>query len=197
MSLIKGRIADRRVLPLTRRSLKAGVLTGDGCEAPVEGTPPGGPRSPLVAHLLLACFDKELERRGQRCVRSADESNLYGKSPRVGPRVRTRGTRCVERRVKRTVNAATSAGDRPWRRTLLGFTVTRRRPHRCQGSAKALQALQQAVRQRPGRTRGVSLQRVGDGLRQDRDGWYAYLRFREGQSSVQEPDSGVRRRRRG
>jgi RNA-directed DNA polymerase len=194
MSLVKGRIADRRVLQLIERYLKAGVLTGDGFEATVEGTPQGGPLSPLVANLRLDGFDKELERRGHRFVRYADDSNIYVKSPRAGQRVLASVTRFLERRLKLTVNAAKSAVDRPWRRTFLGFTFTRRRPHRRQVSAKALKALKQEVRQRTCRTRGVSLQRVVDGLRQYLDGWYAYFRFTEGQSSFKELDSWVRRR---
>ena len=80
MSLVKGRVADRRVLQLIDRYLKAGALTGDGFEATVEGTPQGGPLSPLLANLLLDGFDKELERRGHRFVRYADDSNIYVKS---------------------------------------------------------------------------------------------------------------------
>jgi len=105
------------------------------------------------------------------------------KSPRAGQRVLARVTRFLERRLKRTVNAAKSAVDRPWRRAFLGFTFTRRRPHRRQVSAKALKALKQEVRQRTCRTRVGSLQRVVDDLRQYLDGWYAYFRFTEGQSS--------------
>lgn len=194
MSLVKGRIADRRVLQLIDRYLKAGVLTGDGFEATVEGMPQGGPLSPLVANLLLDGFDKELERRGHRFVRYADDSNIYVKSLRAGQRVLASVTRFLERRLKLTVNAAKSAVDRPWRRTFLGFTFTRRRPHRRQVSGKALKALKQEVQQRTGRTRGVSLPRVVDDLRQYLDGWHAYFRVAEVQSPFKELDSWVRRR---
>lgn len=138
MSLIKGRIADRRVLQLIERYLKAGVLTGNGFEATVEGTPQGGPLSPLVANLLLDGFDKELECRGHRFVRYADDSNIYVKSLRAGQRVLASVTRFLERRLKLTVNRAKSAVDRPWCRTFLGFTFTRRRLTRRQVSGKAL-----------------------------------------------------------
>jgi RNA-directed DNA polymerase len=160
----------------------------------VEGTPQGGPLSPLLANLLLDALDKELERRGHRFVRYADDSNIYVKSLRAGRRVLVRVTRCLEQRLKLTVHAAKSAVDRPWRRTFLGFTFTRRRPTRRQVSTKALKALKQEVRQRTCRTRGVSLPRVVQDLRQYLDGWYAYFRFAEGQSSFKEVDSWVRRR---
>jgi hypothetical protein len=122
------------------------------------------------------------------------DSNIYVKSARAGPRVLASVTRFLERRLQLTVNAAKSAVDRPWRRTFLGFTFTRRRPHRRQVSAKALKALKQEVRQRTGRTRGVSLQRVVDDLRQYLNGWYAYFRVAAVQSTFKELDSWVRRR---
>ena len=194
MSLVKERITDRRVLQRIDRSLKAGALTGDGCEATTEGMPQGGPLSPLFANLRLDGFDKELERRGHRFVRYADDSNIYVKSARAGQRVLARVTRFLERRLKLTVNAAKSAVDRPWRRTFLGFTFTGRRPHRRQVSETALQALKQEVRQRTGRTRGVALRRLVHDLRQYLEGWYAYFRVAEAQSMFKELDSWVRRR---
>jgi group II intron reverse transcriptase/maturase len=196
MSLVKGRIADRRVSHLIDRDLKAGVLTGDGCAATGEGTPQGGPRSPLVANLLLDRFDKELDRRGHRFVRDADESNISVQSLRAGQRVLASVPRFLERPLQRTVNAAKSAVDRPWRRTFLGFTFTRRRPNRRLVSAKALKALKQEGRQRTCRTRGVPFRRVVQDLRQDLNGWSASVRCAAGQSIVKERDSWVRRRRR-
>jgi RNA-directed DNA polymerase len=194
MRLVKERITDRRVLQLMDRDLKAGALTGDGFEATPEGTPQGGPLSPLFANLLLDGFDKERERRGHRFVRYADDSNIYVKSARAGQRVLASVTRFLEQRLTLPVNTAKSAVDRPWRRTFLGFTFTGRRPHRRQGSAKALKALHQEVRQRTGRTRGVPLRRLVHDLRQYLEGWYAYFRVAEAQSSFKELDSWVRRR---
>src|SRR5919109_3893550 len=109
MSLVKKRVADRRVVQLIDRYLKAGALTGDGFEATVEGTPQGRPLSPLVANLLLDRFDKELERRGHRFVRYADDSNIYVKSARAGQRILASVSRFLERRLKLTVNGAKSA----------------------------------------------------------------------------------------
>jgi RNA-directed DNA polymerase len=137
MSLVTERITDRRVLQLIDRYLKAGALTGEGCEATTEGTPQGGPVSPRFAHLLLDGFDKALERRGHRCVRDADDHNIYGNSARAGHRVLASVSRFLARRLTLTVNVAKSAVDRPWRRTFLGFTFTERRPHRRRVSDKA------------------------------------------------------------
>jgi RNA-directed DNA polymerase len=194
MSLVKQRVADRRVLQLIDRYLKAGALTDEGLEATVEGTPQGGPLSPLLANLLLDGLDKELERRGHRFVRYADDCNIYVKSARAGQRVLTSVTRFLARRLKLTVNAAKSAVDRPWRRTFLGFTFTGHRPNRRRVSEKALKACKQEVRRLTSRTRGVSLARVGGDLRQYLDGWYAYFGFAEAPSSFKELDSWIRRR---
>jgi RNA-directed DNA polymerase len=194
LSLVKERVKDRRVLHLIERYLQAGALTGDGFEATTEGTPQGGPLSPLLANLLLDGFDKELERRGHRFVRYADDSNIYVKSARAGHRVLTSVSRFLERRLKLTVDAAKSAVDRPWRRTFVGFTFTGRRPHRRRVSDKALKAFKQEVRQRTSRTRGVPLRRIGHELRQYLEGWYAYFRFAQARSRCKELDSWVRRR---
>jgi RNA-directed DNA polymerase len=194
MSLVKRRIADRRALKLIDRYLKAGALTDGGFEATVEGTPQGSPLSPLLANLLLDGLDKELERRGHRFVRYADDCNIYVKSVRAGQRVLASVTRFLARRLKLAVNAAKSAVDRPWRRTFLGFTFTGRRPNRRRVSKKALKACQQEVRRLTARTRGVSLGRVLGELRQYLDGWYAYFGFAEAPSSFKELDSWLRRR---
>jgi RNA-directed DNA polymerase len=194
MSLVKQRVADRRVLQLIDRYLKAGALTDEGLEATLEGTPQGGPLSPLLANLLLDGLDKELERRGHRFVRYADDCNIYVKSGRAGQRVLASVTRFLERRLKLAVNAAKSAVDRPWRRTFLGFTFTGRRPNRRRVSDKALKACKEEVRRRTFRTRGESLVRVVGDLRRYLDGWYTYFGFAEAPSSFKELDSWIRRR---
>jgi RNA-directed DNA polymerase len=157
----------------------------------------GGVRSPLLANLLRDGLDKELERRGQRFVRYADDGHIDVKSVRAGQRVLARVTRFLERRLKLAVYAAKSAVDRPWRRTFLGFTFTGRRPNRRRVSEKALQACQEEVRRRTFRTRGESLVRVVGDLRRYLDGWYTYFGFAEVPSRVKELDSWIRRRLRG
>jgi RNA-directed DNA polymerase len=197
ISLVKERVADRRVLQLIDCYLKAGALTDEGLEATVEGTPQGGPLSPLLANLLLDGLDKELEHRGHRFVRYADDCNVYVKSARAGQRVLASVTRFLERRLKLTVNAAKSAVDRPGRRTFLGFAFTGRRPNRRRVSEKALKACKDEVRHRTFRTRGESLVRVVGDLRRYLDGWYTYVGFAEAPSSFKELDSWIRRRLRG
>jgi RNA-directed DNA polymerase len=194
MSLVKARITDRRVLQLIDRYLKAGALTGDGFEATLEGTPQGGPLSPLLANLLLDGLDKELEKRGHRFVRYADDSNIYVKSARAGARVLVSVTRYLKRKLKRVVNEAKSAVDRPWRRTFLGFSFTARQPNRRQVRAKALKTFKQEIRRLPNRTRGVSLLWVVRDVRRYVTGWHAYFGYAEATSVFRELDSWIRRR---
>jgi RNA-directed DNA polymerase len=197
MSLVKERGADRRVLQRIDGYLKAGALTDEGLEATVEGTPQGGPGSPLLANLRLDGLDKELEPRGHRFVRYADDGHVYVKSARAGQRVLASVTRFLERRLKLAVKAAKRAVDRPWRRTFLGLTCTGRRPNRRRVSEKARKACKDEVRHRTFRTRGESLVRVVGDLRRYLDGWYTYFGVAEAPSSFKELDSWLRRRRRG
>jgi RNA-directed DNA polymerase len=196
MRLVKGRVADRRVVPRIDRDLKVGVLTDAGLEATGAGTPPGGPWSPLRANLRLDGLDKELAPRGPRFVRSADECHISVKSVQAGPRVLASVTRFLERRLKLRVNDATSAVDRPWRRPFLGCTCTGHRPHRRRVSEQALRAFKQEARRLTSRTRGVALGQVLRDLRRYLEGWYGYFGFAEAQSGCKELDSWLRRRRR-
>jgi len=119
MATVAARVADRRLLRLIRSFLTAGVLDNGLFEASEEGTPQGGPLSPLLSNLVLDELDRELERRGHRFVRYADDCNIYVRSEKAGRRVMQSVTRFIERRLKLQVNAAKSAVDRPWRRSFL------------------------------------------------------------------------------
>jgi RNA-directed DNA polymerase len=123
MATVASRVADRRLLRLIRSLLTAGVLDNGLFEASEEGTPQGGPLSPLLSNLVLDELDRELKRRGHRFVRYADDCNIYVRSEKAGRRVMQSVTRFIERRLKLQVNAAKSAVDRPWRRSFLGFTL--------------------------------------------------------------------------
>lgn len=195
MGLVRKRVLDRRVVTLIGRYLRSGVLTGDGFEATVEGTPQGGPLSPLLANLLLDGLDKELERRGHRFVRYADDCNIYVGSKPAGERVLASVSRYLERRLKLSVNEAKSAVDRPWRRTFLGFSFTGRRvKNRRRVSMKALKMFRHEVRRLTQRTRGISFSKLVVELKRYLDGWYGYFSFSEAQSVFKELDAWIRRR---
>jgi RNA-directed DNA polymerase len=195
MSRVRRRVKDRRVVTLIHRFLKAGVLTLEGSVAPTaEGTPQGGPLSPLLANLLLDEFDKELEKRGHRFVRYADDANIYVRSRQAGERVMASVTRFLKRKLRLTVNETKSAVDRPWNRTFLGFTFTKRQSNRRKVSEKALQAFKAKVRAITGRTRGRTIRQIVQELRQLMLGWRAFFGLAEVRSPLRDLDKWARRR---
>ena len=165
MSLVKRRVSDERVLKLINSYLKAGALVGDVWAPASEGTPQGGPLSPLLANLLLHELDKELERRGHRFVCYADDCHIYVKSQRSGQRVLGSITGFLSRRLKLVVNEEKGAVGRPWERVFLGFTFTRRgREKRRKVSDDTIRQFKYRVRQITRRTRGRTVQTVIDEL---------------------------------
>ena len=124
MARLARRIEDRRILRLIRLYMQAGLLEGGLVSPRVEGTPQGGPLSPLLSNVLLDELDGELQRRGHRFVRYADDCNVYVRSRRAGERVLDSLERFLAKRLRLEVNRAKSAVDRPWRRKFLGYTMT-------------------------------------------------------------------------
>jgi RNA-directed DNA polymerase len=192
MSLVRERVSDARVLKLINRYLKSGAMLGNVYHPTGEGTPQGGPLSPLLANLLLDRLDKELERRGHRFARYADDCNIYVKSKRAGERVMGGVTRYLSQELRLRVNEAKSAVARPWERTFLGFTLL----YSCKRtvSDKAVKRFKEEVRRHSRRTRGVSVTAVIAGLRKYLLGWKAYFGVCESRSKLKELDSWVRRR---
>lgn len=190
---VKRRVDDGRVVKLIDRFLKAGVIINGQLQPTRQGTAQGGPLSPLLANLLLDEVDKELERRGHRFARYADDCNIYVRSQRAGERVFASITRFLERRLKLHINVAKSAVDRPWNRTFLGFTFTRRDQRR-KVSAKALNKLKATVRQRTRRTRGHCVEYIVADLRETLLGWKAYFGFAEVLTPLREVDKWLHRK---
>ena len=122
MARVARRVGDKRILLLIRRFLQSGILLNGVLVKSVEGTPQGGPLSPLLANILLDDFDKELEKRGHRFVRYADDCNIYVRSRRAGERVCQSLTHYLKHRLRLTVNQSKSAVARPWMRKFLGFS---------------------------------------------------------------------------
>lgn len=195
LTRVRARVRDRRVVKLIHRFLKAGVFTLERVVEPTEeGTPQGGPLSPLLANLLLDDLDKELEKRGHRFVRYADDGNIYVRSRRAGERVMAGVTRFLERRLKLKVNAAKSAVDRPSNRKFLGFTLTRGRVPRRKVDERPLRAFKARVRELTGRTRGRTMRQIVAELRRYILGWRGYFGFAEVTSPLLDLDKWVRRR---
>jgi RNA-directed DNA polymerase len=127
MSRVAREVKDQRILKLIRSYLQAGMMEGGVVTARTEGTPQGGPLSPLLSNILLTDLDRELERRGHHFCRYADDCNIYVRSRRAGERVLASMTRFLETQLKLRVNQEKSAVDRPWKRVFLGYTVCQRK----------------------------------------------------------------------
>jgi RNA-directed DNA polymerase len=194
MAAVAARVSDRRVLRLIRSALTAGVLCDGLVEASPEGTPQGGPLSPLLSNLVLDELDRELERRGHRFVRYADDCNIYVRSEQAGQRVMASITRFIETRLKLQVNAAKSAVGRPWERSFLGFTMRKGRTtiQRCV-APKAIDRFKSRVRELAGRNRGISLARMIRDLRPVLRGWAGYFGLSQS-NELASLDKWVRRR---
>ncbi len=193
MGEIAKRVSDKRLLALIRRFLKAGALDHDALHETVEGTPQGGPLSPLLSNLLLDGLDRELERRGHRFARYADDCNIYVRSLRAGQRVLASISRYLSTKLKLKVNEAKSAVGRPWERKFLGFSFTRRGFKLCVSEA-AEKRFKAKIREITGRTRGRSIRQVVRELREYLLGWKGYFGLCEVSSRFKELDSWIRRR---
>jgi RNA-directed DNA polymerase len=193
MAQVARRVTDKRVLRLIRGFLTAGALDNGVFEDSREGTPQGGPLSPLLSNLVLDELDRELERRGLAFVRYADDCNIYVRSRRAAERVMISVTRFIERRLKLAVNEAKSAVDRPWNRSFLGFTLRQRDGFPRAVAAKAVARFKQRVRVLTRRNRGVSLKRMIGDLNPLLRGWAGYFRFSESRE-FDDLDGWIRRR---
>ena len=194
MSLLARKVKDKQVLVLIRRYLQAGVLEGGLVSPRAEGTPQGGPLSPLLSNILLDELDKELEKRGHRFVRYADDCNLYVQSRRSGERVMASLTRFLEKRLKLKVNVAKSAVDRPWQRTFLGYSMTFHKKPRLKVADSSVKRLKANLRQVFRRGRGRSLKKVIEESTPKLRGWIAYFRLAEVKGIFEELDGWIRRK---
>jgi RNA-directed DNA polymerase len=177
MGLVARRVSDPRVLRLIRGFLTSGVLA-DGLVGPTdEGTPQGGPLSPLLSNLMLDELDRELERRGHRFARYADDCNIYVRSVRAGERVMASVERFLERRLKLRVNRAKSAVAPPWQRKFLGFSFTGEATPRRRIAPQAVARFKERVRVLTRRTRGASLAAIVTDLSRYLIGWRGYFGF--------------------
>lgn len=192
MSRLGERIADHRVRWIVRRFLQAGVLENGGLTPTREGTPQGGPLSPLLANLVLDEFDGELDRRGLRFVRYADDCNVYVRSERAATRAFENLTGFIEGVLKLKVNRAQSAVARPWERKLLGFSFTSKEAKR-RIAPKALAKAKDRIRglTRKGHRR---FHAVMTDLRRFLVGWLGYFRFCETPSVLRDLEAWTRRR---
>src|ERR1700726_605389 len=194
MGLIAKRVSDKRILKLIRGFLTAGVLA-DGLIGPTEeGTPQGGPLSPLLSNLMLDVLDKELEKRGHRFVRYADDCNIYVRSQRAGERVMAGIERFLAKRLKLKVNKAKSAVAKPRVRKFLGFSFTGGGELRRRVAPQAIARFKAKIRELTQRTCGKSLAQIVKKLSVYLVGWRGYFGFCQTPSVLRKLDRWLRRR---
>ena len=170
---LKRHTNDPALLQLINRFLKAGVCVGDQIQATTQGVPQGGPLSPVLANVVLDELDWELQRRGHRFARYADDCNIMVKSKRAGERIMTSIVRYISDTLRLTVNPLKSAVNRPHKRKFLGFTVTRK-DARLKVADKAIDKLKHRIRELTRRTRGRRLLDVIAELRVTLLGWAGF-----------------------
>jgi RNA-directed DNA polymerase len=194
MGLVAKRVTDKRLLKLVRGFLTAGVLEGGLVSPTEEGTPQGGPLSPLLSNLVLDDLDKELTRRGLRFCRYADDCNIYVRSQKAGERVMAGIEKFLAKRLKLRVNKAKSAVAKPSVRKFLGFSFTGGREPRRRIAPQALARFKARVRELTRRTCGRSLAQIVKELSTYLIGWRGYFGFCQTPSVLCDLDKWLRRR---
>jgi RNA-directed DNA polymerase len=194
MSRVARKVKDKRVLRLIRGYLQAGIMDGGLVEPSREGTPQGGPLSPLLSNILLDELDKELERRGHSFCRYADDCNIYVASQRAGERVKESVTAFLAKRLKLKVNEEKSAVDRPWKRKFLGYTLTAEGEPRLKVAPESEARLKAKLKDIFRRGRGQSLQRVIEEMKLVLVGWMSYFSLARVRNVFERLDEWIRRR---
>jgi RNA-directed DNA polymerase len=194
MSRVARRVKDKRVLRLIRRYLVSGSMEGGVVSPRTEGTPQGGPLSPLLSNILLDDLDKELEKRGHTFCRYADDCNIYVRSKAAGERVMASITRFLHERLKLRVNPEKSAVDRPWNRKFLGYSMTYNRKPRLKAAPRSVERLKNKLRTlfRQGRGRNLPafIRELAPVLR----GWVNYFQLAEVKGVFEVLDGWIRRK---
>lgn len=194
MSRIARKIGDVRVLGLIRRYLEAGMMMGGVVSPRTQGTPQGGPLSPLLSNILLDDLDKELERRGHMFCRYADDCNIYVQSRKSGERVLESLTKYLEEALKLKVNLEKSAVDRPWKRKFLGYSLTFHHQPRLKVAASSVERLKGKIREEVRKGRGRNLGGFIRGLTPVLRGWANYFQLAEVKGIFEELDGWLRRK---
>ena len=194
MGKLAKRIPDKRLLKIIRAFLNAGVMAKGLVSATTEGTPQGGPLSPLLSNIVLDELDRELERRGHRFVRYADDCNIYARSERAGRRVMDSISKFITRKLKLKVNQSKSKVDRPWRCKFLGFRIIVGKETKRGIAPKSLSRFKKRVRKLTCYRQGVTIEQMIERLNRYLIGWRGYFGYCQTPSVMVYLDSWIRRR---
>ncbi|MFC7372290.1 group II intron reverse transcriptase/maturase [Fictibacillus iocasae] len=184
MTTLARTIKDVSLIKLIRKYLQAGVMENGLTTMNVEGTPQGGPLSPLLSNIVLDELDKELERRDHRFVRYADDCNIYVKSRRAGERVMNDITSFIEKKLKLKVNRAKSAVDRPWKRKFLGFSFTNHIEPKVRISPSSIKRFKKKIRELTSRRWSIPMEYRIRELNKYLVGWMSYYSLAQTRSVI-------------
>ncbi|WHZ05927.1 group II intron reverse transcriptase/maturase [Neobacillus sp. YX16] len=194
MGILAKRIEDRILLKLIRKYLQSGVMLNGVVQSTEEGTPQGGPLSPLLSNIILDKLDKELEARGHKFVRYADDCNIYVKSLKAGERVMESITTIIEQKLKLKVNRDKSAIDRPWKRKFLGFSFTFNKEPKVRIAKQSIKRFKTKIREITSRSKPIPLEVRIEMLNRYLTGWCGYFALADTPSKFKEFDEWIRRR---
>ena len=194
MARVARKVKDKYVLLLIRRYLQAGIMIGGIETVREEGTPQGGPLSPLLSNILLDDLDKELEKRGHSFCRYADDCNVYVQSKVAGERVMASLKELLEKRLKLKINEEKSAVARPWSRKFLGYSMTVDKKTKLKISPKAIERLKDKMKEKFRQGRGRNLAKFIEELKPLLVGWINYFRLGETKGAIEELDGWIRRK---
>jgi RNA-directed DNA polymerase len=195
MNRVARKVKDKRILSLIGRYLRSGIMEGGLVQPRTEGTPQGGPLSPLLSNILLDDLDKELERRGHEFCRYADDCNIYVQSERAAERVLASVSRFLEGRLRLKVNREKSKVDRPWKRKFLGYSLTAHREPKLKVAKESVSRLEAGVGDLFRQARGQNLERfIRQELTPKLRGWGTYFAYSEVKGVFEELDGWIRRK---
>ena len=192
MACVERHVEDKRVLRLIRRYLEAGVISGGVVSRRQEGTPQGGPLSPLLSNILLDELDRELERRGHRFVRYADDANIYVRSPRAGERTMNSVERFLSQRLKLTLNRGKSRVAGAWICDYLGYGMSWHQQPRFRIATQSLRRLRDRLKELLRGARGCKISHVIERINPVLRGWASYFKLTQGKRALETIDGWVR-----
>ena len=195
MHLVSKKVHDKRVLRLIRKFLESGIMDKGVFVKSIEGTPQGGPLSPLLSNIMLDELDKELESRGHRFCRYADDCNIYVRSKRSAERVMSSISKYIENELKLKVNQSKSEVGSPKKRKFLGFSFYQKKEEvKVRIHSKSIERIKSKLKKLTSRSNAMSMEQRTIKLNQLTIGWTSYFRIADMKSHCQELDEWVRRR---